>query len=263
MADIEPTEAKASPFSIPRETTPAWESELLLSIGLVVAMLQLSPALDGYFEWWQLRLDERWYMPLMFAFLYSKSAVVALILTFVTHLTARGFWVALVGVRAVFPSGIDWSKVRQGPVAKALAKQRVGDVGAVIERLDNFASLAFAVGFLIVSMTLSAMVVMVLCTLLSGLLAELIFDQNQWWQITTVCLGILFLPLTVALLVDGFLGKRLAPGGRAERLVRMGFRSGAPFFNHPWSEAIMLTLTSGVGALRTALVLNLLLVTGW
>jgi hypothetical protein len=246
-------------FSVPRETTPAWESELLLSIGLVVAMLQLSPVLDNAFIWWSPRLSEQWLEPLTFTFLYAKAAVYGLIVTFVAHLTARGFWVALVGMRAVYPGGIHWDKLRQGEIGKALARERIPTLAQPIEAIDNFASLVFAVGFLIVGMTLQVLMLAVLIGLLGNAVASLFFDGKYVFVLTVIAFAALMLPISLCAMIDRRFGARLAPSSFIARSIRGVYRWSTPIFSPPWTTPSTLLLSSRIGPTKTAIVLSLLL----
>jgi hypothetical protein len=246
-------------FSVPRETTPAWESELLLSIGLVVAMLQLSPVLDSAFIWWSPRLSEQWLLPLLYTYVYAKAAVYGLVVTFVLHLTARGFWVALVGMRAVYPGGIHWEKLRQGEIGKTLARERIPNLALPIEAIDNFASLAFAVGFLIVGITLQVLMVAMMVALLGSAAANLFFEGKHVFALVKTAIAVVMLPLIIGSLIDRRFGARLPPGGVTARGIRLIYRCSTPIFNPPWTTPSMLLLSSRLGPIKTAIVLSLLL----
>lgn len=247
------------PFEIPRETTPAWESELLLSIGLVVAMLQLSPAVDGVFRAWSPQLNDQWLPPLMYGYLYTKAAIYGLIVTFVAHLTTRGFWVALVGTRAVYPAGIQWDKLRQGPITKAYARERLPNLARPIEAIDNFASLIFASGFLIVGMTLQVLLIVVVVSLISGAVSVAFFAGKHLITLTLAIFGVLILPLTIAGLIDRKWGSTLAADGKLARCIRGVNRWSAPLFSPPWTTPMMLVLSSRVGPVKTTIALSLML----
>jgi len=141
--------SEATPFAVPRETTPVWESELLLSIGLVVGLLQIPGLIDQGLLVAQPRFGESLQPMLTFGYLYSKTAIYALVTTFVVHLLLRGYWVAALGTRAVFPDGVDWNAIRAGRIATEVAKRHATPLGEVAERCDNAASLVFAFGFVL------------------------------------------------------------------------------------------------------------------
>lgn len=65
---------------------------------------------------------------------------------FVVHLMTRGYWVGLIGLRTVFPAGINWSKTPgMGPLTRERQRLRLPDLDTVIERTDRLASSLFAV----------------------------------------------------------------------------------------------------------------------
>lgn len=65
---------------------------------------------------------------------------------FVVHLMARAYWVGLIGLRAAFPKGIDWSRTPGiGPLTKQHYRDTLPDLDTVITRTDRLASSLFAV----------------------------------------------------------------------------------------------------------------------
>ena len=65
---------------------------------------------------------------------------------FVVHLMARAYWVGLIGLRTVFPGGINWSKTPGvGPLSRQYYQERLPDLGTVIQNTDRLASSLFAV----------------------------------------------------------------------------------------------------------------------
>jgi hypothetical protein len=148
----QPPPADEDAHAVPRQTTPAWESELLLSIGLVVGLLQIPAVLDARFDSASARAADPWLSQIMYAYLYAKVAVYGLVGTFVVHLLARGYWVALLGLRSVFPGGVRWDGLpRLGPIARGLAQRESVPLPRLIEQVDNFASGVFAFGFILLA----------------------------------------------------------------------------------------------------------------
>lgn len=65
---------------------------------------------------------------------------------FLIHLMARAYWVGLIGLRTVFPQGIDWQRTPGiGPLTRERYRQRLPDLKTAIERSDRLASSLFAV----------------------------------------------------------------------------------------------------------------------
>lgn len=65
---------------------------------------------------------------------------------FLAHLAIRAYWVGLVGLRTVFPRGIDWSRTFGiGPVVRTYYQARLPDLGTAMDRADRVASTLFSV----------------------------------------------------------------------------------------------------------------------
>src|SRR5690606_735851 len=122
--------------TLPRNTTPTWEVELLISGVAVFAMLQLPGLLDDALFALQPRLDAGWDEPLRMVYVYLKAAAVLLALTFSVHLLLRAHWIAAVGMHSIYPDGVRWDRLRIGPVQRAVEEDRAGDQHALIERAD-------------------------------------------------------------------------------------------------------------------------------
>lgn len=65
---------------------------------------------------------------------------------FVVHLMARAYWVGLIGLRTVFPDGINWSRTPGiGPLTRERYREYLPNLDTVIRRTDRLASSLFAV----------------------------------------------------------------------------------------------------------------------
>ena len=65
---------------------------------------------------------------------------------FVVHLMARAYWVGLIGLRTVFPAGINWSRTPGlGPLSRQYYQNTLPDLDTVIQKTDRLASSLFAV----------------------------------------------------------------------------------------------------------------------
>ena len=65
---------------------------------------------------------------------------------FVVHLLARAYWVGLIGLRTVFPDGINWGKTPGlGPLSRQYYRDTLPDLDTVIQNTDRLASSLFAV----------------------------------------------------------------------------------------------------------------------
>jgi hypothetical protein len=234
--------------TVPRHTTPAWESELLLSIGLVVGLLQIPAVLDTRFDAAVARVSELWLMPITYAYFYAKVAIYGLVVSFVVHLLTRGFWVALLGLRSVFPEGVRWNRLtRMGPVAQQLARRESVPLPALIEQVDNFASAVFAFGFMMLATAISIGVVIVAVSVLATLISQYLLGGHNQFKTLLLLLSVTVVPFVLASVIDRRIGKRLHPGGRAWRalsFVLTGWRH--VFGSHLYRE-MMLVFGSNIG----------------
>jgi hypothetical protein len=65
---------------------------------------------------------------------------------FIVHLMARAYWVGLIGLRTVFPDGINWSKTPGlGPLGRQHYRETLPNLDTVIQNTDRLASSLFAV----------------------------------------------------------------------------------------------------------------------
>lgn len=200
--------------ALPRHTTPTWEVELLISGVAVFAMLQLPGLLDDAIFAVRPRFGEAWASLLVPLYLYSKSAAVILAVTFVAHLLLRARWIALVGLHSIDPRGIDWERMRLGPLTRMVESERMGRIEDCVERADNRATTVFAIGVMLASILLRL-------TLLVALLLALAGVTGSAPSVTPVLVlfAVIVAPYAAIQLADRHFGARLAPGGRARRLL--------------------------------------------
>jgi hypothetical protein len=147
--------------------------------------------------------------------IYLQVSLITLICTFVIHLIARGYWVALVGMNSVYPDGIRWEKMKSsGPAYREVTRRGFGTVPEMIERADNRATLVFGLGFgMAVSLLIPAiivgsmLVVLVICQMSN-------LDVQKCQEMTWLVLLILFAPFFAAYLIDYQFGNKLAEKNR-------------------------------------------------
>lgn len=245
--------------ALPRNTTPTWEVELLISGVAVFAMLQLPGMLDNALFAIQPRLDAGWDDPLRMIYVYLKAAAVLLALTFSVHLLLRAHWIAAVGMHSIYPAGVRWERLRMGPVQRSVEEARAGDQAAVIERADNRATTVFAVGVMMATILLS---ITLMITVVFGLLllatAAAGMEAAQS-DLFLASIGLVVLPTTLAVLLDRRFGGRLAPGGRARRWLSGVFRFYAAMGFSRGANAVGL-LSSHIGERRVGLAIVAILV---
>jgi hypothetical protein len=204
-------------LDVPRDTTPTFELEMLVSGAILFLLFQVPPAIDGLVARWEVHLG------LLGIFLgagigmIGTAAVYSLIACFVTHLFLRGYWAALVGVHSVFPGGVRWERMKEsGPQSRAILRERIRPMPQFIARLDNAASLVFATGFVLSMGSLSgALVIAVAGLLMSGIVALGVGRPEIVLLATLVPLALLYMSLPI---IDYKFGERVR--GRPARWLR-------------------------------------------
>ncbi len=242
-----PTE---EPVTVPKNTTPTWEVELLLSGALVFATMQAPAAIDELFFEWTPRAAGSAIVASSILYLYAKVVAYALICTFSLHLALRAIWVAMLGLYSVYPGGIDYEKMKRSPVFLSHIRQTIPSPLEAIERTDNYASFVFAFGMLIVIMSITVTL------MTSGLVlgVELLFhwltgESAPPWAMFTI-VACLIVPIVLAGLLDRRWGGRLAPDGRIATAILWVYR-GNSFVSSGWISGYLLqTILSRFGTLR-------------
>ena len=205
-------------LQLPRDTTPTWEMELLVSGATIFGLMQLPALLDrGYFT--AINLSSADYFRLVsLLWMYSKIAVITLAITFIVHLVLRGYWVALVGMDSVYPGGIRWDNLAMGPIARARSERHAGSMPANIERADNRATRVFGTGFGF-AMVMMVPALAMLLLLASSMLVDVLFGPGYTLPLVGLLTAIILVPWFAASLIDRQLAHRLAPGGRVTRAL--------------------------------------------
>lgn len=130
---------------------------------------------------------------------------------FVVHLMARAYWVGLIGLRTVFPDGINWGKTPGlGPLSRQHYRDTLPDLDTVIRRTDRLASSLFAV---ISMLTLSVLwfgAILLVILVISGVIGARFGLTNAGMGIGTVVLLALFLGVPVLVyILDAQLALRI------------------------------------------------------
>jgi MFS family permease len=122
---------------------------------------------------------------------------------FVVHLMARAYWVGLIGLRTVFPDGINWSKTPGlGPLSREYYRAILPDLDTVIKKTDRVASSLFAVISMLTLGVLWFGAIMIATVVLSGVVGARFGLTNAGVAIGTAVLLAVFvgLPMLVYLL---------------------------------------------------------------
>ncbi len=130
---------------------------------------------------------------------------------FVVHLMARAYWVGLIGLRTVFPDGINWSKTPGlGPLGRQYYRDTLPDLDTVIQNTDRLASSLFAV---ISMLTLSLLwfgTILVVILVVSGAIGARFGLTNAGIGIGTALLLVVFLGIPILVyLLDRQLASRV------------------------------------------------------
>ena len=130
---------------------------------------------------------------------------------FVVHLMARAYWVGLIGLRTVFPDGINWSKTPGlGPLSRQYYRDTLPDLDTVIQNTDKLASSLFAV---ISMLTLSVLwfgTILTVTLVVSGAVGARFGLTNTGMGIGTAVLLMVFLGIPIIVyLLDRQLASRV------------------------------------------------------
>ena len=247
-------EPPGSADGLPRHTTPTWEVELLISGVAVFAMLQLPDLLDKAIFAVTPRVTEQWGKLFWLLYVYSKGAALILAATFVVHLLLRARWIALVGVYSIHPRGVDWQRLRLGPIGREVEADRMGRIEDAIERADNRATMVFAIGVILASILVVVTLAVAIgfgAALWLEASTPLTFDAG-WFGILFACLMV---PYAIALMLDRHFGDGLPAGSARHRalrgLLRFYSRLGLGMANNP----ALAMLSSHHGRRRTVVLI--------
>jgi hypothetical protein len=211
-------EARVERTGLP-DVSPTWELELIISGAVLVALFQLPALLDHLQQRLTPQATDRMATAIFFATFYGKAMAIALIGTFVVHLASRAYWVGLIGLHSVFPRGIRWDELKQGARAREIYRKRLTTIPASVARADNFCSVLFSFGFLIVIFVALSIVTIGAMSAVSYLIARFAFGGRHasviWWTIVTLAV---LVPVIVAS-IDRYLGDRIAPGSVTARVL--------------------------------------------
>jgi hypothetical protein len=137
----------------------SWNLEFVVSGAAIFSTSFLPQLLDdalaSYFENYQLSdslINE--VLPIL-AYSFGKASSYLLIFTFILHFVLRAFWIAMVGLKAVFPSGIKYKNLpNSSDEVKEHMKKKLGKVDDYIISLDKTCSQIFSIAFYGVLMSL-------------------------------------------------------------------------------------------------------------
>jgi len=133
----------------------SWNLELVVS-GAAIFSTSFLPeltdrAIASYYENYQVSSDIYNQVLPTLAYSFGKAASYLLIFTFIVHFIVRAFWIAIVGLRAVFPQGINFENIPNTNKEMAkMYKEKFGTLDGFIVRLDKLCSQIFSIAFVLV-----------------------------------------------------------------------------------------------------------------
>lgn len=211
--EVDPAPEAASRFGRLRERTD--ELELFISGLLAFALL----AVPGYlFDAWarsSLHTEGMYFQVLWFGFSISAGMCYVLAVALIAHLTVRGYWIGLIGLKSHFPKGIDWERLPQmGPVSRAFLKARDGGLDGSIERADRLATMLFSTTLLAVQ-TLAGTLVMAVLTLCVAMAISALAGGSD--RVAMIVVGTVLASLLVLALVPALLERVIARRQRRDQ----------------------------------------------
>lgn len=251
MSDQLPANSKTEDvFRIPRDTAPTWEVELLISAASFFSLLQLPALLDQGFTQSIAYMGAQFNYMLTLGYVYAKVITYILLITFFSHLVLRAAWVGTLGLRSIYPDGINWDALRVGPIYKDYIKRFKINLHDAVERDDNAASITFSFGVLIAILSATVMVLSVLIAYVDIAVSWLFFDGDAPWWTALLWLSIFLLPIIGLSAVDRFAGARIAPGSRMAKAIELTYLFWHYIALGGLLNPMILTLSSRIGRYR-------------
>lgn len=193
-----------------QRTTPTWEVELLISGATVFSLMQLPDPLNRALNIWANGNEEAIVSLLHVIAIYLQFSLITLILTFLLHLIARGYWVALVGMHSVYPQGIRWDKdTSGGPAYREVGIRQMGSIPELIEKADNRATRIFGLGFGMALAMMVASAIVGSMILILMIVQVMHGDLDKWSDGLWIVFVIVFMPFFMAYLADYLFGEKL------------------------------------------------------
>ena len=237
-----------------------WELELLISLSVTFALLQLPGKVDAVFMGMEPRLDGGMRMLSIIGYQAVKLPLYLMIAAFLLHLSVRAYWVGLIGMEAVFPRGIRWDELKYGPLTKEVQRERVGSLQPMIDRADRLGSIIFSTSFAMVVTSLYALVMAMVAGAVAFAISNLFLGGRHQFTLFNVVLFSLIVPAMLVAMLDRHFGGRLPEGSRARRWLRRGAVLGFYTSGTAATGAVWLILFSNIRRRTISTVLTAVLV---
>lgn len=176
------------------------EIELLISAAVFFGLLKVPGWLMATWEAWSVHQTDSAFKVGMVLMQIGYGVVFVLLASFFLHLVLRAFWIGLIGLRSVFPAGIDWDKLaRAAPITTEYQRATTPELGATIVRVDRAASMIFAAASLLIMMTLLGAFFAVI---------GLFMDSRQLAWASGILFAVFMVPLLIQVILDYGLAAR-------------------------------------------------------
>jgi hypothetical protein len=178
----------------------SWQVEMIISGIAIVGTLQLPSLLYQAIDWTLYNFSDENLDLFYLFFTYLTLAISVLIFNFIAHFLLRSLWVGMLGLASVYPQGINEKSKNFGEYYLSEVKKDYGDLSGYSVRLDQTASLFFALSFLLAIMMFCFSIFVLAVIVLSNLVLLVFPDWSQNY-IFFVFFGILALgALTISVL---------------------------------------------------------------
>jgi hypothetical protein len=231
--------------------TKTYDVELLISGALVFGLWSAPAEMDRLFDRWGPRLDGIASPFMTYLYLYGQMVVYSMLATFVTHLLLRGYWIALLGLESVWSDGWHWDRINIGPFSRVHVERSTSTLSAAINRADDRASVIFAAGALLVTVSLYS-VAIAFVALLAGVAVSVVTGIPGTTAFFFVFAAAL-IPMTLVPFLDKRIGRRVPSESRAGRLVT------AILLLSPlrWTAPLQFVFQSRIGERKVSLALGI------
>jgi len=227
-------------------TRPTWELELIISGAVIFALFQLPPLIDQKFYSLTTHVSENYWLLFFMGYYYLKIITYVLITSFFLHITARAYWAGLIGLHSVFPKGVDWTKIKYGPVSKSLYQKILPSLPKIIDKSEKFCNLIFSFSFGIIIIFCSSIFYAVGITLLSIIISNSFFDGRHVMLFFYLAFLLIIGPALVASLVDKLFEKRAKRSKIIDSAIRTVLKFYYYMFLVPLIGPINLTFFSNI-----------------
>lgn len=180
-------------------SSQSWNLELLVSGAAIFSTSFLPDLIEQgisyYFENYQTgnEIITNIVLPTL-AFSFAKASAYLLIFTFFIHFILRAFWIAMLGLRAVFPQGINYDKIpNTSNELKETYKKKFGTLDDFLVRLDKICSQIFSIAFILVLFSIMLTLLYLLAFLFNVVLKTY---KPELYNIVSKVIGVAFIIFT-------------------------------------------------------------------